>query len=53
MDWLAHAHSALSHLMASKLRSLLAMLGIVVGSGAVVALLSCGYMATEKALSEI
>ena len=40
-----------NHLLASKLRSLLAMLGIVVGSGAVVALLSCGHMATDEALS--
>ena len=44
MDWLSHSRAAFSHLMGSKLRSLLAMLGIVVGTGAVVALLSCGQM---------
>ncbi len=53
MDWLSHSRSAFSHLMASKLRSLLAMLGIVVGTGSVVALLSCGHMAADKALSQI
>ncbi|MBV54125.1 MAG: ABC transporter substrate-binding protein [Coxiellaceae bacterium] len=53
MDWLSHSRAAFSHLMASKLRSLLAMLGIVVGTGAVVALLSCGQMAADKALSQI
>ncbi len=51
MGWFAHGRAALHHLLASKLRSLLAMLGIVVGSGAVVALLSCGHMATDEALS--
>lgn len=37
---------------ASKLRSFLAMLGIIVGTVAVVALLSCGQLATDKALAE-
>ncbi len=38
--------------MAAKLRSFLAILGILVGTAAVVALISCSQLATEKALSQ-
>ena len=38
--------------MAAKLRSFLAVLGILVGTAAVVALISCGQLATEKALAQ-
>lgn len=44
--------AALINLTASKLRSLLAVLGILVGTAAVVALISCGELATEKALEQ-
>lgn len=43
---------ALINLRAAKLRSFLAILGILVGTAAVVALLSCGQLATAKALEE-
>lgn len=43
---------AFVNLTAAKLRSLLAVLGILVGTAAVVALISCGQLATEKALAE-
>lgn len=52
MNWLNHGKQALVNLTASKLRSLLAVLGILVGTAAVVALLSCGQLATEKALAQ-
>ncbi|MFJ1268775.1 ABC transporter permease [Legionella lytica] len=43
---------ALVNLTAAKLRSFLAVLGILVGTAAVVALISCGQLATEKALEQ-
>lgn len=43
---------AFNNLYANKLRSLLAVLGILVGTAAVVALLSSGKLATEKALAQ-
>ncbi|CEK09189.1 ABC transporter permease [Legionella hackeliae] len=52
MILLRHFEQALVNLAASKLRSLLAVLGILVGTAAVVALISCGQLATEKALEE-
>lgn len=48
-----HAHHAFLSLFKAKLRSFLAILGILIGSAAVVALLSCGRLATEKALLQI
>lgn len=45
-------HQALVNLMAAKLRSFLAVLGILVGTAAVVTLISCGELATEKALEQ-
>lgn len=47
-----HFQQASINLRASKLRSFLAVLGILVGTAAVVALISCGQLATEKALQE-
>lgn len=49
---LDQCHQALMNLFAAKLRSFLAVLGILVGTAAVVALLSCGQLATEKALEQ-
>jgi putative ABC transport system permease protein len=43
---------SLINLSAAKLRSFLAVLGILVGTAAVVALISCGQLATEKALAQ-
>lgn len=47
-----HMQIAWLNLMASKLRSLLAVLGILVGTAAVVALINCSQLATEKALAQ-
>lgn len=47
-----HISQALVNLLAAKLRSTLAVLGILMGTAAVVALISCGQLATEKALEQ-
>ncbi len=47
-----HFHQAFVNLIAAKLRSFLAALGILVGTAAVVALISCGELATAQALEE-
>lgn len=52
MNFVNHCQQALVNLTASKLRSVLAVLGILVGTAAVVALISCGQLATEKALEQ-
>lgn len=52
MKLLIQGQQALVNLMAAKLRSFLAVLGILVGTAAVVALISCGQLATEKALAQ-
>jgi putative ABC transport system permease protein len=52
MTLLRLGQQALINLGAAKLRSLLALLGILVGTAAVVALISCGQLATEKALEQ-
>ena len=52
MTLLTHCQQAFVNLMSAKLRSFLALLGILVGTAAVVALISCGQLATEKALSQ-
>lgn len=49
---MSYFQQALVNLAASKLRSLLAVLGVFVGTAAVVALISCGQLATEKALEQ-
>ncbi|MGQ3890759.1 ABC transporter permease [Legionella sp. CNM-4043-24] len=52
MNLLRHAEQAWVNLGAAKLRSFLALLGILVGTAAVVALISSGQLATEKALEQ-
>ncbi|PWY55775.1 ABC transporter permease [Legionella qingyii] len=52
MNFSGHCQQALVNLTAAKLRSFLAVLGILVGTAAVVALISCGQLATEKALAQ-
>ena len=52
MKFVNHCQQALVNLTSSKLRSFLAVLGILVGTAAVVALISCGQLATEKALAQ-
>ncbi len=52
MTFVRLCQQALVNLMAAKLRSFLAVLGILVGTAAVVALISCGQLATEKALEQ-
>ncbi len=47
-----HFQQALANIRSSKLRSFLAMLGILVGTAAVVALISIGELATHKALQQ-
>ena len=52
MNFINHCQQALVNLTSAKLRSFLAVLGILVGTAAVVALISCGQLATEKALEQ-
>lgn len=52
MNFSGHCQQALVNLTSAKLRSFLAVLGILVGTAAVVALISCGQLATEKALAQ-
>ncbi|QDP71669.1 FtsX-like permease family protein [Legionella israelensis] len=52
MKYWTYYQQALVNLTAAKLRSFLAVLGILVGTAAVVALISCGQLATEKALEQ-
>jgi putative ABC transport system permease protein len=52
MKWKFYWREALNNLWLSKLRSTLAIIGILVGSAAVVTLVSIGEMAKYKALSE-
>jgi len=52
MNFARQCQQALVNLTAAKLRSFLAVLGILVGTAAVVALISCGQLATEKALEQ-
>jgi putative ABC transport system permease protein len=52
MNFAGQCQQALVNLTAAKLRSFLAILGILVGTAAVVALISCGQLATEKALAQ-
>ena len=47
-----YGRQALFNLLASKLRTSLAVLGILVGTGAIVALIECSQLATEKALAQ-
>lgn len=52
MGLAAHIREALINLFAAKLRSLLAILGILVGTGSVVALISSSQLATDHALAQ-
>ena len=47
-----HAREALSNLWCSKLRTSLAVLGILIGTASVVAMVSCGKIATNEALKQ-
>ncbi len=47
-----HIQQAMLNLKASKLRSFLAVLGILVGTAAVVALINCSQLATAKAMEQ-
>lgn len=52
MGFLAHIREALLNLLSAKLRSLLAILGVLVGTASVVALISSSQLATAHALSQ-
>lgn len=52
MNYKNHAHHALVNLSAAKMRTFLALLGIWVGTAAVVALMNFGQIATQKALEQ-
>ncbi len=52
MTFSQHLQQALMNIMSSKLRSFLAVLGILVGTGSVVALVSGGQLATKEALDQ-
>src|SRR3990167_8251867 len=52
MDFLPSIHEALNNLLSAKLRSILALLGVLVGSASVVAMVSCGQLATQQALKQ-
>jgi putative ABC transport system permease protein len=52
MYYLTQFKEALLNLKSTKLRSFLAILGILVGTGSVVAMISSGQLATEQALSQ-
>lgn len=52
MQLSGHISQAISNIVASKLRSFLAILGIMVGTASVVALVISGELATKKALSQ-
>lgn len=52
MYLIAHVQEALRNLRYAKLRSALAMLGIIVGTGSVVALISSSELATQHALAQ-
>jgi putative ABC transport system permease protein len=53
MNLRQHFQQALLNILSAKLRSFLAVLGILVGTGSVVALVSGGQLATKKALDHI
>ena len=52
MNLLLHLREALANLKSAKLRSFLAILGILVGTGSVVAMVSGGQLATQHALDQ-
>lgn len=52
MKWMTHVHEGLLNLVAAKLRSSLALLGILVGTASVVAMVMGGELATNEALKQ-
>ena len=52
MDFITHIREALANLLVAKLTSLLAILGVLVGTGSVVALIASSQLATANALSQ-
>ncbi len=52
MDFISHIKEALGNLVTSKLRSFLAILGILVGTASVVALITSSQLATASALAQ-
>ncbi len=52
MKFIAHCQAGLSNLYLSKMRSLLALLGILVGTASVVAMVLGGELATNEALKQ-
>lgn len=52
MDFITHIREAFTNLVSAKLRSFLAILGILVGTGSVVALISSSQLATQNALAQ-
>lgn len=52
MQLIAHIKEGLSNLFASKLRSMLALLGILVGTASVVAMVLGGQLATNEAIKQ-
>ncbi len=52
MKWAANVNEALINLFSAKLRSILALLGILVGTASVVAMVSGGELATNEALKQ-
>ena len=52
MEFTTHFQEALANLISAKLRSFLAVLGILVGTASVVAMVSSGELATQHALEQ-
>lgn len=52
MKWVTHVNEGLLNLFGAKLRSILAVLGILVGTASVVSMISCGELATNEALKQ-
>ncbi len=52
MTWTGYLQQAFLYFITAKLRAFLAMIGILVGTGAIVALISSGKLATESALQQ-
>jgi len=52
MKWTMHVNEGLLNLFSAKLRSILALLGILVGTASVVAMMSGGELATNEALKQ-
>ena len=52
MDLKHHIVEAVANIFASKLRSMLTLLGVLIGTASVVALVSSGQLATEHALAQ-